>query len=445
MTSTRSSDRRAYLNPYEWFSSQRGITKETLDAFGVDFRDGDDSFEAIFPYDTGEKRRKVYSDGRREFFSPKGMLPSLFHPVEVPQSKSAFLVEGETDTMRLWQELHVAGKGTAVFGLPGVNTWREHLAEALEPYERVFVVLDNDADYMVIAQVDKAFNRIRDDVGKKIRRIHLPQSVKDICEFFNIYEMETLVDLAGRKGKSRFKPLDLSRPATKPNWLLDNWVAKGDVTLVSGREGLGKSWLTKGLSVAVLEGHDEFIGQRVMSHGRVLYIDQENPEDDVRRRLKKLGLERAVHTGKVRFLHDQNIRLDRDPDTLLDEALDFDPELIIIDSLTRVHTQDENSAGQMAALFNDGIQPLARRTGAAVVLIHHDNKGNDPRGSVDITASPDNILHVVGLDESNADKFILRQGKSRRRRRGDELIIEIKDMPDGTVQLVPDAVITPPF
>jgi RecA-family ATPase len=226
---------------------------------------------------------------------------------------------------------------------------------------------------------------------------------------------------------------------------LNGLVAKGDITLLSGREGLGKSFFTMGLAVAVAEGHSTFLGEDVLHHGNILYLDQENPEDDLRRRIKSLGLERASSNGSLRYLWNQGIRLDRSPDDFLDEAIEFRPELIVLDSLTRIHTQDENSAGQMAALFNDAIQPLARDTGAAVILIHHDNKSMEPRGSVDITASVDNVLHVRSLGEDNPSKFVLKQGKTRRRRGGGEMVVEIKDLPDGKIILESHATIKPPF
>lgn len=73
--------------------------------------------------------------------------------------------------------------------------------------------------------------------------------------------------------------------------------------------------------------------------------------------------------------------------------------LIALDSLTRIHTQDENAAGAMSALHNDGIKPLARDTGAAVIIIHHTNKGQGSaytraRGSTDIVYAMDAGIDV---------------------------------------------------
>jgi len=65
----------------------------------------------------------------------------------------------------------------------------------------------------------------------------------------------------------------------------------------------------------------------------------------------------------------RGIRLDCNPDEFIEEAMDYNPALIVLDSLTRLHTEDENQAGAMSKLYNDGIKPLARETAAAVVFL----------------------------------------------------------------------------
>ena len=55
-----------------------------------------------------------------------------------------------------------------------------------------------------------------------------------------------------------------------------------------------------------------------------------------------------MEAANLRFLSNQAIRLDRNPDEFLEEALDYNPTLIVLDSLTRLHTEDENAAGAMS-------------------------------------------------------------------------------------------------
>ena len=436
----------------DWFNEQRGIRRETLERFQVRTEGSDADPVVILPYTTGEKTRKnmwAKTPGERQFFFTKGIKPPLYNVAEADRD-TVFLVEGETDTMRLWQELRDDNPEKAnqvgVVGISGINTWRPEFAEVLGRAKRVFVILDNDVDYNVAALTDGVWKEIAQDLGRqKARRLRLPDGVKDICEFFDQMDMETLrlISKRGMGTQSRYRPLDLTREPPAPQWLLEGLVAKGDVTLLTGPPGVGKSWLTMGLTASITRGLPAFIGQKVLGQGRVLYVDQENPEDVVYHRLRQLGVD--PQTPDLRYLWNQGIRLDRSPEDFLEEALDFNPEVIFLDSLTRLHTQDENSAGAMSALFNDGIQPLARETGAAVVLVHHTNKQGGERGSIDIVASADAALKTEGFGEDNPGKFLLKTTKSRRRLGGENMVIGICDMPDGTVELVPSATLEAPF
>jgi len=58
----------------------------------------------------------------------------------------------------------------------------------------------------------------------------------------------------------------------------------------------------------------------------------------------------------------------------------------------------------MSTVFEDGIKPITRTTGANVIVLHHSTKGetNDShaksRGSGDITAAPDSAIEVKRTD-----------------------------------------------
>lgn len=416
-----------------------------------------DPGDVVFPYTNGEKARHnpltEKPEQKPRFSFTKGVKPGLFNVGDAGK-RVVFLVEGETDTMRLWQELHreQGADAPGVVGISGVNTWRPELAEAFSEAQKVFFLLDNDDDYMVREQVDAAAREIRADLGQKARRVRLPDGVKDVCEFFDVYDLETL-RLCAKKvsSQSRYRTLDLRQEPPPPNWLIEGLVAKGDTTLVVGPSGIGKSWLTLGITVAVAEGWQSFLGCDLSNipegGGRVLYGDQENPLDVVIHRLRKLGLtERGMEN--IRYLWNCGIRLDQPGSRgmFLDEALDFEPTVTVLDSLTRIHTQDENNAGAMAALMNDGIQQIARQTGCATLLIHHDNKSGQPRGSVDIMASVDAALQAAGAGEENPGSFYLKQLKSRRRLTGSALAVSIVDDDvAGRVHLRADQPLNPPF
>lgn len=208
---------------------------------------------------------------------------------------------------------------------------------------------------------------------------------------------------------------------------------------------MGKSFISMALAIAIAEGKDEFLGEKLFSHGKVLYIDEENPEDVVFHRLSCLGLT-STGVSNIHYYHRQHIRLDRGIDNLLDDALVIQPKLIVIDSLTRVHNQDENNAGAMNGLFNEGIIPLARETGAAVLVLHHTNKSDSnssytrTRGSSDIGAAIDTGIDIRPIVVPTAvgkeiEALNLVHYKSRRRTRGSSIKIVIEDTLTGNINV----------
>jgi archaellum biogenesis ATPase FlaH len=411
-----------------WFQNERGISEATLEAFGVESSSDD---WVRLPYGNRERFRRMTEP--RTFKWGKGEGTSLFQPQSVQKNNFAFLCEGETDTMRLYEE-----GIQSVYGLPGFQTFSEATLKPLQDYERVFVVLDNDANYNVRTTVDQAWQRLRSVLGSKARRIILPDDVKDVCEFFDSYSLDTMRSIVkeSANGNYHYKSLDLSAPPPEYEWLVKGYICKGDTTLLVGEPNVGKSWLSLSLAVSIADGTNTWLGHEVCTQGRVLYIDEENPHDVVYHRLRQLG---AENFDNMRYLHRQGVRLDRNFDKLLDEAIAYDPTMIVLDSLTRLHTKDENNAGEMAKLFNDSINVLCRETGAAVIIIHHTNKVQSDssyvktRGSSDIGAAVDSGLEAR---KQEGNRFNLVHFKSRRSRTGGLTRVEICDTIDGKVEFV---------
>lgn len=433
-----------------WFGA-KGIDMDTLFDFNITVGE---TGEVNIPYldkDGGiiaTKKRYGVPEGKRAFSWPKGKRTALYNLRDSGKPK-LFLVEGETDTMRLRQALG-DNPEVGVIGLPGIETWSEDYVYVFKDAAHVWVILDNDEDYATAGRVDNAFRTIRNTLGIKARRIKLPGTVKDVCEFFEDYDLDALrsiVDRVPKAGDSAFPTLDLTSSPPPVNWLVHNLICRGDIHLLIGEPGIGKSWLTMDLTLAVAGVRDTFLGHQVDHHGRVLYFDEENPEDLIFDRMTKLGLTTEA-AKNIRYISNVGVRLDKDPDAVIDEALSFEPSLIILDSLTRFHTEDENSAGIMSGLFHNAFKPLARDTGAAVVLIHHANKTDSSsgykrsRGSGDITASVD-----AGFDVRELGQGILQlvNFKSRRIAQGEHTYLTLRDTADGKVVLEGGADIPVPF
>lgn len=418
----------------KWFTDNKGIQPETLDAFGVN---SDDDYDwVVFSFPRGEKKRYI-GPGPRKFTGSSGRI-GLFTKKTEEELSYCFLVEGETDAMRLWQEGKDKGI-THIYGMSGIYGLYDEDLPALDNYKTVFVILDNDEQngYKPAASVDSAWNKLRKSLGLRARRVVLPDDVKDVVEFFDSYSINTFIDLLkkSKEGTTHYTPLDLTAPPPEYEWLVHKLIARGDSTLLVGEPNVGKSWISLSLAVAVANGDEKWLKWDLNHQGRVLYIDEENPHDVVYHRLRQLGLKRHEN---MRYLHRQGVRLDRRFDLLLDEAIAYQPSLIVLDSLTRLHTQDENNAGAMAGLFNDSINVLTKETGSAILILHHTNKGDSTssyvrtRGSSDIGAAVDCGLEARA---ESPGRFRLIHFKSRRKQAGDVTHIEIKDQPGNKVNL----------
>src|SRR3954464_12960757 len=85
-----------------WFESRRGISPQTLEAFGVE-SEGTDTVR--FKYEGASKFRKGFEKEDRRFWwdppASAGQVPFL--PPDFDPGGHMILLEGETDTMSAWQ------------------------------------------------------------------------------------------------------------------------------------------------------------------------------------------------------------------------------------------------------------------------------------------------------------------------------------------------------
>lgn len=172
------------------------------------------------------------------------------------------------------------------------------------------------------------------------------------------------------------------------DWLLRDFAVRGGVTVLASPRGLGKTQITLALAIAKARG-TEFRGE-VLSAGRVLYLDRDNPPSELRRRLKAWGA-------------DQIDRLDiltRDDCPPLTDAAAWSSfplrqyELVILDSLSAategVREGDGGETGKALASLLD----IARKGPAVMVLANTRRDGAVLRGSGVIQDRADIIFEI---------------------------------------------------
>jgi len=156
------------------------------------------------------------------------------------------------------------------------------------------------------------------------------------------------------------------------------------VGLIVAQEGVGKSFLALETGLAKASGFD-LTGIGITGPGRVIYFSKEDPPEIIEERLQSIAsfLPREARESSDGL---EIVSLYGKPATLISEKSVVNEKLIrqiiktgsgkdllIFDTLRKLHDLDENSSGEMKVLL-EIFDRIALETGAAVLLIHHTNK-----------------------------------------------------------------------
>ena len=154
----------------------------------------------------------------------------------------------------------------------------------------------------------------------------------------------------------------------------------------------GKSYwaLEAAMGIACSVAGGDVLGLKLKKTGRVVYLAAEDPEPALIRRVHAVG--RHVDDEAAREAIADNLVLEpimgRRFDVMNEQQLDrmvekcADTRLIVLDTLSRVHSMDENSNGDMARLLST-LEYVAASTGASVLFLHHVSKGSVSGGQAD--------------------------------------------------------------
>lgn len=440
----------------EWYLRERGISPDTLDRCHVETTATEarwkvgSTFKVRTGFGLGEKRGFKYAEAGHP-------LVPWFLPVKSASITDPVIVcEGETDAMRLWE---AGGKDMygSIAALPGCDAITPAVAKRLAKRAEktsIFFVLDNEKDAEngdynpedwkdkknPVRKVDQSWERIK-TLLPQARRLYLPEAYKDVCAYLDIYSMKDFDEFVLKADpRYNYERLDLTAPGATPTYLWGDVIPRAQFGIWQGTSNVGKSMLYLALAVALANGEKFFLGKLLnpTRDGRVLVVDEENPEEIIRERLTKLGL-RDDAQKKLFIISQRGVRLDR-PDSsahLFEDVSNFNPDLVVLDSFVRLHMQEEESSGAISKMYNASVLPLSRSLGAAIVLLHHVIKGDSAdsmkrnRGSGDIVAGCDVAWDLVDrLDDEQPHKLFSRF-KSRSGAVKKEIRFQIADTADG--------------
>src|SRR3989344_2049748 len=213
------------------------------------------------------------------------------------------------------------------------------------------------------------------------------------------------------------------------DWLIDKLIPVQSITVISGDPESYKTWLTMEIAKNVAAGQS-FLSRYNSAQMAVLFIDEENTPRLLKARYQLLSSSEDL---PITYISGSHFKISNPECTRLiyDLIEKNNIGLIIIDSLIRVHSGDENSARDMGRVY-DELKKLREKGLSIIVTHHHRKQGFGPRnaaqsmrGSSDILAGVD-----VHLAVSAKDKIItLIQSKLRGEEKISPFNIEVKKGP----------------
>lgn len=215
-----------------------------------------------------------------------------------------------------------------------------------------------------------------------------------------------------------FQPCEIS-------WLWPNRIPLGRITLLVGRPGEGKSFLTTDIASRVSTG-SSWPDRTVCPKGSVILMSAEDdPADTIRPRLDAHDADvRKIQylTGVRRFsnnIESEGVISLADVDAI-EEAIQtiLDCKLVIIDPIGSYlgHKIDAHRDNEVRAVLSP-IAKLAERYGIAVLVVAHRRKGQGNHadelamGSVAFSGVARSVLHL-SRDPTNTKRRLLLPGKN---------------------------------
>ncbi len=171
----------------------------------------------------------------------------------------------------------------------------------------------------------------------------------------------------------------LARPTPTTPWAVEGLLAEGDLAILSGPGGIGKSWLALAAALALATGADLFGRYQVGRPYRIAVLDLESRPWELDQRLHRLsrgmGLSGEDLRDRVRVVR-QRVRLDRSDDLrrLVASLKEWRSEFFFLDSLRRTFAGNENDSAVVSDLFVNALDPLRTNLGCGVILTDHVRK-----------------------------------------------------------------------
>lgn len=225
---------------------------------------------------------------------------------------------------------------------------------------------------------------------------------------------------------------ELAKRADDTEWIVPRAILRGGVHFITAPAGGGKSWAAVDLVRACATG-EKWLDSIEAKPCKVLYVNEEMGAGQFWLRASRIS---GGNLANMYTLQQEQVKLDN-PEHLA-AILEFIKaegiEVVVLDTLVRVHGYDENSNTEMARLY-DKVRRI-NALGVAVVALHHHKKGKGAdnavsheqmRGAGEIAAQADLI---ASIDQSEG-VYRFRTTKNRHYGDDDWVSIDYRLVSDG--------------
>jgi len=285
------------------------------------------------------------------------------------------------------------------------------------------VNLREDVAEIVESSLGDLFSSVKDTVEFNMAHksfgkgdITFEESNEKAAELYKYYllkkeDINTVMQNASFTGLRHDKKVQFNRKevkAIKENYKLDFVIPGlpvGKVGVLAGQGGIGKSFFGLELAHMVILKRKYFTDDESWNTtenvGRVLYVTMEDGAEAINIRrdhiIDKLEIESRINEKEGDILYENLLIEDLSRDSIdiinvndlqksnhwnyLDAKVKtHKPRLVIVDTLSRIHCLSENDNTAMARIIQL-LSMLAAKHNAAIIILHHENKGGDNENS----------------------------------------------------------------
>jgi putative DNA primase/helicase len=225
--------------------------------------------------------------------------------------------------------------------------------------------------------------------------------------------------------------LEIDLPARK--MLLDPILPKRSLAMLYAPRGVGKSWLSLSIGLAVASG-SPLLRWSAPRQGRVLYVDGEMPLVSLQERIRAISLEPRAEVANDAFKilaadhTESGISIGSEEGQRAIDPLLSGIDLVIFDNLSTLCSNSGESASDAWVPMQNWLLKL-RRKGIAVLLVHHAGTNGRQRGTSRREDALDTVIALRRPEDYSPERgarFEIYYEKLRNRVDGDAAPFEAK-------------------